>query len=130
MDKKKLKEYREKLLAKHTELTTEFARSKSEASSEMSGGGTEDFVDYAVSAYTKEFLLSLSDLDRRVLQQVDDALSRIQRGEFGVCLECEKPIGEKRLQAVPWTPACIACQEKLEQQESRIPAPATRPFLE
>src|SRR6188474_325247 len=126
MDKKKLKEFREKLLQKQTELTQGFKRSKSEATADTSGGGTEDFVDYAVNAYTKEFLLSLSDLDRRTLQLVDEALGRIQKGDFGVCQECAKPIGEKRLQAVPWTPLCIACQEKLEQEESRLPASAGR----
>src|SRR5688572_23194146 len=99
MDKKKLKEFREKLLLKQTELTQGFARSKSEATQDTSGGGTEDFVDYAVNAYTKEFLLSLSDLDRRTLQAVDEALTRVQKSEYGICRECGKPIGEKRLQA-------------------------------
>ena len=120
MDKKKQKEFREKLLEKQRELTQGFTRSKTEATSvESSGGGTEDFVDYAVNAYTKEFLLSLSDRDRRTLQLVDEALARLQKGEFGVCQECSKPIGEKRLQAVPWTPFCITCPERMEQEESR-----------
>ena len=130
MDKKKLNEFREKLQEKQTELTREFSRSKNEATSDLSGGGTEDFVDYAVSAYTKEFLLSLSDLERKTLQLVDDSLVRIQRGEFGICLECEKVISEKRLNAVPWTPFCITCQERIEQQESRAPSQAPRPFLD
>ena len=129
MDKKKLKEYREKLLEKQKELTQGFERVKNAATQDTSGGGTEDFVDYAVNAYTKEFLLSLSDLDRRTLQQVDEALIRTQKGEFGVCRECGKPIGEKRLQAVPWTPLCISCQEKVEQEESRSPAQPARPPL-
>ena len=56
MDKKKLKDFREKLIAKRTELTEGFARSKSEATEatqESAGGGTEDFVDYAVSKLGK-----------------------------------------------------------------------------
>jgi len=128
-DKKKLKDYREKLLAKHKELTKGFTRSKTEATQQTTGTGTEDFVDYAVNAYTKEFLLSLADTDRRILVLVDEALERIQRNEFGVCLECSKAIGEKRLQAVPWTPYCISCQERIEQSESSRTPVASRPPL-
>ena len=115
MEKKKLKEYEKRLLEKHAELTQEYARSKEESLGDQDEG-TEDFVDFAVKAYTKEFLLSLSDMERRELQQVEEALARLRRGEFGQCGECEKPIGEKRLKAIPWTPLCIQCQEQHERQ--------------
>src|SRR5262249_35195096 len=117
------------LLVKQVELTKGYAQMKSEATAE-NVGGTEDFVEYAVNAYTKEFLLSLSDLDRRTLQQVDDALVRIQKGSYGTCLECGKVIGEKRLQAVPWTRHCTSCQEKLELEESRVQVVPSRPPLD
>ena len=114
MDKRRLREFEDKLLQKHSELTTDYARSK-EASLGDTDEGTEDFVDYAVKAYTKEFLLSLSDMERRVLQLVEDSLARLRRGQFGSCTECEKPIGDKRLRAIPWTPLCIDCQEQQER---------------
>jgi DnaK suppressor protein len=129
MDKKTVKEFQEKLRSKRQELTKGYERSKSEAV-ETSSGGSEDFVDYAVNAYTKEFLLSLSDLDRRTLLRVDEAMARLQRGEFGVCLECGKEIGDKRLHAVPWTPYCITCQEQVEQEESRATQNQSRSLLE
>ncbi|MGA8110580.1 MAG: TraR/DksA family transcriptional regulator, partial [Acidobacteriaceae bacterium] len=45
------------------------------------------------------------------------ALERIREGSFGECLHCGRTIGEKRLDALPWTPYCIDCQEKIETGE-------------
>jgi len=77
--------------------------------------GTQDLADKASSAYTKEFLYSLSNTDREVLQKVDDSLVRLESGAFGLCVECEAEINRKRLEAVPWASHCITCQEKIEK---------------
>lgn len=75
------------------------------------GEGDKDYIDYAVSSYTKEFLLSLSDMERRQLRNVEDALTAIQEGSFGTCVECDEQIESKRLDAVPWAQYCLSCQE-------------------
>ncbi|HZM69706.1 MAG TPA: TraR/DksA family transcriptional regulator [Candidatus Cryosericum sp.] len=77
--------------------------------------GTQDLADKASNAYTKEFLYSLSNTDREILQKVDEALTRIDRGEFGTCGECGKELNRKRLAAVPWASHCVTCQEKIEK---------------
>ena len=77
--------------------------------------GTQDLADKASSAYTKEFLYSLSNTDREVLQKVDDALVRLETGGYGQCLECGAEINRKRLEAVPWASHCIVCQEEREE---------------
>ena len=77
--------------------------------------GTQDLADKASNAYTKEFLYSLSNTDREILQKVDEALNRIERGEFGTCAECGKELNRKRLAAVPWASHGVACQEKIEK---------------
>lgn len=77
--------------------------------------GTQDLADKASNAYTKEFLYSLSNTDREVLQKVDDALVRIARGTFGICVECGVSLNKKRLEAVPWASHCLSCQEKVER---------------
>jgi len=78
----------------------------------------QDLADKAESSYTKEFLLSLSNAEREELFQIDAALQRINRGEYGVCQICQKEIGKKRLNALPWTPLCIDCQEKAESESA------------
>ena len=60
------------------------------------------------------FLFSQSNNDRQLLAMVETALQRIREGEFGECVNCGNEINPKRLEAVPWTRYCIACQEKLE----------------
>jgi DnaK suppressor protein len=55
-----------------------------------------------------------AEMDATVLQQVRDALRRIDDGSFGRCVVDGEPIEAKRLEAVPWTPYCIRHQELLE----------------
>ena len=57
-----------------------------------------------------------------VLQQVRDALSRVEDGTFGTCVVDGGPIEEQRLEAVPWTPYCLKHAERLEvAASSRTP---------
>jgi DnaK suppressor protein len=51
------------------------------------------------------------------LQRVEAALERIRDGSFGQCVGCGSPIGIRRLNAVPWTEYCVACQERRERGE-------------
>jgi DnaK suppressor protein len=83
----------------------------------MESNVAQDLVDKAETSYTKEFLLSLTDAERRQLLLIDEAFKRLEHGEFGVCQLCHKDVSEKRLEAVPWTPYCIDCQEKAEEEQ-------------
>ena len=47
------------------------------------------------------------------IKAIDAALERLRRGEYGICEECDEPISEKRLKAVPWTRYCLHCQENV-----------------
>lgn len=46
-----------------------------------------------------------------------EALDRLADGNYGNCLECQKPIAAKRLLAMPWAALCISCQQELERDE-------------
>jgi RNA polymerase-binding protein DksA len=50
-----------------------------------------------------------------VLSEIDEALKRIEAGTFGTCRTCGKPIGEERLEALPYTTQCIDCKRKAER---------------
>lgn len=76
---------------------------------------TPDMADQAVLSYEKEMLFRQSTQGRSNLVLVQQALDRIAEGTFGDCVSCHKPIGQKRLEAVPWTPRCIDCQERIER---------------
>lgn len=76
---------------------------------------TPDPVDLAVSNYSKNVQLSLSENESRQLDLVNEAIERIDGDEYGVCLNCEEEINPKRLAAVPWARYCLDCQELREQ---------------
>lgn len=117
MNSKDRERYRKTLLKKKEEIINKLSEVYSE-SKEVESGIAQDVVDRAESSYTKEFLLSLSDAEREQLVLIDEALKRIDKGDYGICQMCQKKIGMKRLQAVPWTAHCIDCQEKEEEESS------------
>lgn len=82
---------------------------------------TKDPVDRAVHSYQKEMLYTQGTNGASQLVLVNEALERIQEGTYAVCLRCEREIGQKRLEALPWTPFCIECQEQLERGEIYSP---------
>jgi RNA polymerase-binding transcription factor len=114
MEQKKMKAFREKLLAKKQEILEVYTKTKTYGQ-EADQEGSQDVADKASSSYTKEFLFSLSNTERELLQEVDEALGRIDDRRFGVCLSCEDEMNLKRLEAVPWARHCVPCQEKQEQ---------------
>ena len=85
---------------------------------------SQDVADQAVSSYQKELLFSQGTSGHTQLSQVRSALERISEGCYGECLQCGNTIGAKRLEAVPWTPYCIECQEKIENGEIEDPVRA------
>ncbi len=114
MEKKKLDTFKKRL--EERQIALRRAVSRTEEDGRIADQDTaQDIADRAASSYTKEFLFSQSNNDRQLLQMVETALQRIREGAFGECVSCGNEINAKRLEAVPWTRYCIACQEKLEK---------------
>lgn len=53
-----------------------------------------------------------------LLKSVQEALKEIRAGTFGRCAACEGEISLRRLEAVPWSPHCIRCQEGAEARKA------------
>jgi len=115
LNKKEKEHYRKMMLEMKQEISYLLSEFKNE-SNQVETGIAQDVGDKAESSYTKEFLLSLSDTERQQLLMIDEALRRIDDGNFGVCQECEKVITKKRLNVVPWARLCIECQQKAEEE--------------
>jgi len=114
MDSRKSEHYKKKLLEKKDELFQVVSKTE-QYGREADEDSTQDIADKAANSYTKEFLFSQSSNERFILQLVNEALERVEKGTFGTCVSCENEINQKRLEAVPWTRHCISCQEKQEQ---------------
>ena len=114
MDKRKMKTYRDRLLERRESLFSQVTEAE-KTSRERDLEATQDPADMAANAYTKELLISMSDNDRMLLELIDEALERVESGEYGECVNCGEPIQEKRLNAVPWARYCLRCQDMKEK---------------
>lgn len=114
MKKLKLEHYSKLLQQRQLDLTRSFSRNASQTRAEKEEG-TEDYIDYAVNSYEKEFLLSLTDLERQELLQIGEALQRIKDGDYGVCQQCGEEIPARRLDVAPWARHCVRCQDLEER---------------
>lgn len=74
-----------------------------------------DEMDQVQAAEARD--LAVRNLDRsvRLLRQIEEALRRLDKGEYGICANCEEEIGPKRLRALPWAQFCLKCQEIADQ---------------
>ncbi|HYI08293.1 MAG TPA: TraR/DksA family transcriptional regulator [Thermoanaerobaculia bacterium] len=107
-------QHEDALRTKQRELHDSFQRDKA-AGNASPDDGIQDLADKAASAYSKELNFSLSDTERNLLMLIEEAFNRMKNETYGTCTNCGVEIGEKRLQAVPWTPFCIDCQELQEK---------------
>lgn len=84
-------------------------------SRERDAEATQDPADMAANAYNKELMMSMTENDRTMLNLIDEALSRIEKAEYGDCVNCGEAVQDKRLEAIPWARYCIKCQDLLER---------------
>lgn len=76
-----------------------------------------DPADRATAESDRAFTLRLRDRERKLIKKIQQAMQRIEDGEFGICQECGEEIGVARLKARPMTTLCIACKSKQEADE-------------
>lgn len=92
-----------------------------EAVAAIEPGG--DIYDQASSERDRELGLLLGDREREKIHSIDEALLRIDEGEYGICEECDEDIPLGRLKAMPFTRHCVKCKsdlEKLQAQTKRV----------
>lgn len=78
-------------------------------------------ADLGSETFEREKDLALYNNAHEILNRINEALERIKQGVYGICEECGRQITMARLQAVPYTSMCIACQEAEEhQRQTRI----------
>jgi len=113
MTKTELNKYKQILEAKMAEL--------SQAVREREGIAIEktpDAIDEVQHAAERELAIRNLDRETQLLRNVRGALQRIAEGSYGICLRCDEEISPKRLNAVPWTPYCITCQEYVDKRRA------------
>ena len=116
MDAKKLQEFKEILLKKRKETLEErerYGEILQDTNSEEDYGKTAyKYTEFGTDTMNREqSYMFLARMDK-FLNQINQALERIENGTYGVCRVCGQEIDEKRLRAVPTTRICFDCKQK------------------
>jgi RNA polymerase-binding protein DksA len=93
-------------------LQAEAARLRVELGEPIEGPGQMTYGSQAAAAshvYAQQRDLALRDSERAQLRLVEDALERLAAGTYGTCRSCGRPVGDERLEAIPWAATCIDC---------------------
>jgi DnaK suppressor protein len=102
--------YKAALLRKQAEVIAE-GDGKPLATS-MGNTRQGDLADQADGTNEVHIQLKVKQTDAKILQAIEEALSRLEHGTYGICRDCGEPVAPARLNAIPWTRSCIACKEK------------------
>ncbi len=103
--------YKDLLLRKRADLLTT-GRVKPIQASMENNTRQGDLADQASGNNEVHIKLKRQQTDGKILQAIEDALDRIEKGTYGLCRDCGEPVAEARLNAIPWTRVCITCKEK------------------
>jgi len=118
MRKALLKKARETLQSVRSQMLRNVQQELHEGRDQTKDEGMDTY-DLASDARDREISHILTDRDRGKLDAIDEALSRVDDGTYGLCEDCGAEIAEGRLDALPFTRLCVTCQSDRER-ESRM----------
>lgn len=103
--------YKKELLAKRGEIlsgTDGMQRQTAMETNTRQG----DLADQATGTNEVHIQLKIKQTDAKILQAIEEALWRMEKGTYGICRDCGEEIAAPRLNAIPWTRVCITCKEQ------------------
>lgn len=122
MNRHETEKYRQRLLELAARLKSDEFLNVGEALCQTGGGSSGNLsnvpmhlADMGTETFEQEMSTSLLTNGRQMQSDVAAALDRIEQGNFGMCQQCNKDIGEGRLQAVPYTRYCLDCAQSAEE---------------
>lgn len=113
MNQKKQDLFRQRLLEELNHITTQLQDNQkfgmkdemNQSIGELSAYDNHP-ADLGSELFEREKDLALNHVSHRHLQEIQDALARMESGTYGRCEICKKPIDEERLEAIPWAKTC------------------------
>jgi DnaK suppressor protein len=129
MAKRSYAKIKEALTARRREMASN-VRERIKEGRHDQAGGAQDSGDQSDANFQQAIDMTLLQMRAATVAGIDDALARIDAGSFGTCIECEGPIAEGRLLALPFAKRCRTCEDERETSapsRNRLPRGAT-PF--
>lgn len=116
MNADKLPVYQSKLKQILTELIGDVEKTVQSRQEEVVEPAA-DISDGAADAYSLQLRTNLGEQDWQKLKQVQEALEKINNGQYGICSRCEQAIPEPRLDVVPFAEYCVQCLSEIENEK-------------
>ena len=119
----KVDEMKKVLLKLKEEAYEEIGKAVKSNADKLINEPSGDIYDQASNERDRELLLLLGDREREKVRNIDEALARLEEGEYGICEDCEEEIPLGRLKAMPFARLCVKCKtdlEKLQAQTKRF----------
>jgi DnaK suppressor protein len=108
-----LEDERDRLM--HAVATVHHDGSLLDETGDLAIGSGDHIADSATETFMRELDGGLEENAGHLLGEIDAALARIDDGTYGLCTSCGRPIGEERLEAVPYATLCIEDKRAQEQ---------------
>ncbi len=115
----KLDEIKQMLLKMKEDTLKEINKAVKSGSDLPSGEPSGDIYDQASSERDRELGLLLGDREREKLHNIEEALMKMEEGEYGICEECEEEIPIGRLKVMPFARYCVKCKADIEKQQAQ-----------
>ncbi len=115
----KLDEIKQMLLKMKEDTLKEISKAVRSGSDLPSGEPSGDIYDQASSERDRELGLLLGDREREKLHNIEEALMKMEEGEYGICEECEEEIPIGRLKVMPFARYCVKCKADIEKQQAQ-----------
>ena len=115
MDNGRLEHYKQLLLAELREHARHVRQDQANAI-ELADDGAKESADLALRDLMSEMVLNLGERESQMIADVDQALLRMEEGSYGRCGKCNRPIDERRLEALPTARYDATCQEAIEAE--------------
>ncbi len=116
-DIRNLEKIKKMLLEEKTEILQRMAKKQGAHLELLESQARGDLADQAAALELQRIKSALSSLERQKLQNIDNALKKIEEGTYGICAECGELIDEKRLMIKPFAIYCVKCREKKEKSD-------------
>jgi DnaK suppressor protein len=127
MQAKELAQFKDRLLKLRTRFANQVNSAEESLREDVRSPGELSNIpthpaDHAAEGIDEQ--IAIAQNEERLFSDVEGALERIEAGTYGKCVDCGKPIGRERLEAIPYTPWCLECAKK--HSSELLATPATR----
>ena len=114
MQPKNIEQIKQELLDRKKELEEKLTRMSRE---KVTDDQVQDPGDQALTSTLESLKLSFQDTEIEEINRIDKALAKIEDDTYGICIDCQEAISEKRLKSYPNAARCLMCQELFEEKD-------------